>query len=68
MWSAADSSNHSETYLFFFTVHKKEIKIETLKGNFGSESRREWHAIKNPDVSYKHFIFNWLEEQNINII
>lgn len=28
-------------HLFFFTVHKKEIKIETLKGKFGSKSRSE---------------------------
>ena len=39
MWFAADSGGHSETYLFFFPVHKQEIKIEILKDKSGSKSR-----------------------------
>ena len=61
MWFAADSGGHCETYLFFFPVHKQEIKIEILKDKSGSMSRSKkgmQQQPKKPDSSHKHFTCN----------
>lgn len=49
-------------HLFFFPVHKQEIKIEILKGKSGSKSRSKkvmQQQPKKPDSSHKHFTCNY---------